>query len=239
MAIATALPICQIGYVNADFVGYSAIAHRLLKDPRTSITGYWSPLYSWCMASLIYLGVDDLIAGRVILMVGGVIYLLEYLGWFADLTGPPTPRPRDNHRRDDCGRAAGCDMGDPMLDPDLLADGLLFCYFYAVLDPCCRKGLFTLGRSPGRSCLPGQTLHAPLHAASPAGNFIDAMVGLASFRAGRRLWSSKVGDHLGCIYCRTSHRCRPVDRGLDFPLRKLDPVDGGARQSREHEPDRF
>ena len=80
LAIATALSICQIGYVNADFVGYSAIAHRLLKDPRTSITGYWSPLYSWCMAPLIYLGVDDLIAGRVILMVGGVIYLLAIFG---------------------------------------------------------------------------------------------------------------------------------------------------------------
>ena len=136
LAIATALSICQIGYVNADFVGYSAIAHRLLKDPRTSITGYWSPLYSWCMAPLIYLGVDDLIAGRVILMVGGVIYLLAIFGVVCRSHGADQRRNRViTIAVMTVAVLQAATWATRMLDPDLLADGLLFCYFYAVLDP--------------------------------------------------------------------------------------------------------
>ncbi|MGA2258679.1 MAG: hypothetical protein ABSG53_28770 [Thermoguttaceae bacterium] len=136
LAMATALSISQIGYFNADFVGYSTIAHRLLKAPRTAITGYWSPLYSWCMAPLIYLGVDDLTAGRMILVVGGAVYLLAVFGVVCRSHGA-------DERRNRMITAAvmtvavlqAATWATRMLDPDLLADALLFCYFYVVLDP--------------------------------------------------------------------------------------------------------
>jgi len=136
LALATAISLCQAGYFNADFVGYSTIAHRLLQDPRTSITGFWSPLYSWCMAPLIRFGVDDLIAGRVVLVAGGAIYLLAVCGVVCRFHGA-------NPRRNGMITAAvmtvavlqAVTWATCMLDPDLLADGLLFCYFSAVLDP--------------------------------------------------------------------------------------------------------
>ena len=113
LLLATAVSICQIGYFNADFVGYSTIAHRLLKDPRTSISGYWSPLYSWCMAPLIYVGIDDLTAGRVILVAGGAIYLLAVFGVVCRFHGADPPQPDDNRRSDDRCRTAICDVGRP------------------------------------------------------------------------------------------------------------------------------
>ena len=140
LALATAISICQIGFFNADFVGYSTIAHRLLKDPRTSITGYWSPLYSWCMAPLIHLGVDDLIAGRVILVAGGVIYLLAVFGVACRFHGADERRNRMiTMAVMTVAVLQAATWATRMLDPDLLADGLLFCYFYAVLDPMLRQ----------------------------------------------------------------------------------------------------
>jgi len=136
LALATAVSVCQAGYFNADFVGYSTIAHRLLKAPHTSISGYWSPLYSWCMAPLINLGFDDLIAGRVVLVAGGAIYLLAVFGVVSRFHGT-------DERRNQMVTIAvmvvavlqAATWATYMLDPDLLADGLLFCYFYVVLDP--------------------------------------------------------------------------------------------------------
>ncbi len=136
LAIATAISISQIGYVNADFVGYSTVAHCLLQDPRTSVTGYWSPLYSWCIAPLIYLGMDDLIAGRMVLVAGGAIYLLAVFGVVCRSHGADERRNRMvSVAVMTAAVLQAATWATTMLDPDLLADGLLFCYFYAVLDP--------------------------------------------------------------------------------------------------------
>jgi len=134
--LATALSIAQIGYINADFVGYATIAHRFLADPHTSITGYWSPLYSWCMAPLICFGIDDLTAGRLVLVAGGAIYLLAVFGLACRFHGTDQRRNRViTVAVMTVAVLQSATWATRMLDPDLLADGLLFCYFYAVLDP--------------------------------------------------------------------------------------------------------
>ncbi len=76
--LALTLAIRQSGYINEDFIGYATIAHRLLVDPASSVSGYWSPLFSWCMAPLIGLGVSDLIAGRIVLLLAGAVYLVAF-----------------------------------------------------------------------------------------------------------------------------------------------------------------
>lgn len=136
LALATAFSICQTGYFNADFVGYATIAHRLLRNPQTAISGYWSPLYSWCMAPLIHFGIDDLTAGRVVLVTGGTIYLLAVFGVVC------RSHVADERRNRMITAAVmavavlqAATWVTRMMDPDLLADGLLFCYFYVVLDP--------------------------------------------------------------------------------------------------------
>ena len=88
------------------------------------------------MAPLIYVGMDDLTAGRLVLVAGGAIYLLAALGVVCRFHGP-------DQRRNRIITAAvmtvavvqAATWATRLLDPDLLADGLLYCYFYAVLDP--------------------------------------------------------------------------------------------------------
>jgi len=41
-----------------------------------SISGYWSPLISWCMTPLVYFGMDGLYAARVVLCVWGALFIV-------------------------------------------------------------------------------------------------------------------------------------------------------------------
>ncbi len=126
--------VCQAGYINADFVGYVTIAHRILDSARW-INGYWSPLYSWCMLPLIAGGVDDLIAGRIVVIASGVGYVLGIYGL--------ATRFLDGTSRWDSAMLAGLMFcatlqaavwSSSLLDPDLLADALLFGCFFALLN---------------------------------------------------------------------------------------------------------
>ena len=135
---------CQIGYFNADFVGYATIAHRLLERPADIRHGYWSPLYSWCMAPLIYVGMDDLTAGRLVLVAGGAIYLLAVLrGCLPISRGRPAPQPDDHRRRDDRRGSAICDVGHPFAG-SRPAGGRSACIAISMRSwtPCCRKNHF-------------------------------------------------------------------------------------------------
>jgi len=76
--LATGLAIRQAGYVNADFIGYATIAHRALENPARSVSAHWSPLFSWCMAPLIGLGVNDLVAGQIVLLLAGAVYIIAF-----------------------------------------------------------------------------------------------------------------------------------------------------------------
>lgn len=73
---------CQRDHFNADFVAYATIAQRVLACWRGElpfadvVAGYWAPLYSWAMAPLLALGASDLLAGRLVLVVAGLGYLV-------------------------------------------------------------------------------------------------------------------------------------------------------------------
>ncbi len=75
-AIAAVVSWCQRGWYNSDFVAYVTVARTLLTDPGASVSGYWSPLFSWLMAPLIWLGIDDLVAGRLVLLTAGAGYII-------------------------------------------------------------------------------------------------------------------------------------------------------------------
>ena len=109
------------------------------------------------MAPLICLGLDDLTAGRLVLLAGGTIYILAVFGLVCRSHGT------DQHRNRMISVAVmtvavlqAAMWAARLLDPDLLADGLLFCYFYVVLDPLlCRRPLRALfgGAAAGMASL--------------------------------------------------------------------------------------
>ena len=108
------------------------------------------------------------------------------------------------------------------LDPDLLADGLMYCYLYVVLDPKlphrpvrallggAAAGLASLGKA---YMLPFTLVHLP------ATLLIRWRISRRSGQAARL--ASAARRLVGCLPGRTSRDCRPLDRGLDFSLRKL------------------
>jgi hypothetical protein len=58
--------------INPDAVSYIQNARYLAQGRLAeSVSGYWSPLLSWCIAPLVYCGVDGLCAARVVLGVWG------------------------------------------------------------------------------------------------------------------------------------------------------------------------
>ena len=62
---------------NPDAVSYLRNA-RYLAEGRLAdaVSGYWSPLLSWCIAPLVYLGVDSLYAARIVLAGWGGLMVL-------------------------------------------------------------------------------------------------------------------------------------------------------------------
>ncbi|MEI8196635.1 MAG: hypothetical protein WCI73_12055, partial [Phycisphaerae bacterium] len=90
--LVTFLAFRQLGYINADFVGYATIAQRIFHQQGQWITGCWSPLISWCMVPMLALGVGDLVAGRLVLMGGGLLYVLATYGIARRFHGPDPRR---------------------------------------------------------------------------------------------------------------------------------------------------
>ncbi len=133
--LAIALSVCQSGYVNADFVGYSTVAHRLLAQPASSVSGYWSPLFSWCMSALFYPGLSDLVAGRVVLLLSGICYVVMI--YHLALRFAPRAHPVRLvflAGMSACAALQGALWATYLLDPDLLANAVLFSYFVLLLD---------------------------------------------------------------------------------------------------------
>jgi hypothetical protein len=133
--MAIAVSIAQRDRINADFVGYVTISHRIAHDFWHSVSGHWSPLYSWLMLPLIALGVPDLVAGRIVLLAAGVVYICaiyEISKQFGRvvLMGMLT-----------CAVIQAAVWATYLLDPDLLASGLLFGYAVTLFHPTRRKAI--------------------------------------------------------------------------------------------------
>ena len=75
LPLAIAVAWCQRDWINADLVSYASVAHRLLEGPASSVTGCWSPLLSWLMVPLLWLGIDDVLAARSVLIAAGACYI--------------------------------------------------------------------------------------------------------------------------------------------------------------------
>jgi len=144
-------------------------------------------LLSWCLAPLFAAGVDDLTAGRIVLVAAGSSISAPCMGRLPISYGRHAAQSEDHRRRDDRRGAASRNWATCLLDPDLLADALLFCYFWLTLDPSCRKGpCAACWRGHCRNDLPGQGLYAALHAPAPGGDVLAALVDRASRRASHR-----------------------------------------------------
>jgi len=134
--IVLVLSFFQLGYINADFVAYVTVTHRMLDGSGPFVTGYWSPLFSWLMAPFVWAGVGDLYAGRIVLIAGGALYVFAALRFMRNLLSHDLRLARTL-----CPAYGICVILQAaiwatfLLDADILADGLLFLYFSLVVDP--------------------------------------------------------------------------------------------------------
>ena len=133
LVVAGILSLFQIDYVSADFVAYVTIARRTIERPWCTITTYWSSLFSWIMTPLLYVGVDDLIAGRIVLLISGAFYLLAIYR----LTMIHSKANNETDRLIQIGTMT-CSVvhasiwANYLLAPDLLANAFLYSYFCLV-----------------------------------------------------------------------------------------------------------
>ncbi len=134
--LALPVAICQRDYINADFIAYVTIAKKVSTDPAASISGVWSPLYSWLMVPLLRLGMADLAAGRAVLLAAGVVYV-ALLGRLMRRFAPPTGPGRQIFLAGMavCAAIQGAEWSTKLLVPDILARALILAYLALILDP--------------------------------------------------------------------------------------------------------
>lgn len=72
--------------VNVDGISYLSLAHKYLDGEFThAITGHWAPMMSWLLAPLLCLGVEDLMAYRLLAAGIGLATLVGLDIFFRDL----------------------------------------------------------------------------------------------------------------------------------------------------------
>ncbi|MEN6441403.1 MAG: hypothetical protein ABFD97_22785 [Syntrophobacter sp.] len=151
--IVLALSFFQLGYINADFVAYITVTHRILDASGPVITGYWSPLFSWLMLPLAWAGVRDILAGRIVLILGGALYVFAALRFMHNLLEHDRQFVRTAlPAYSICVILQAAIWATFLLDPDILADGLLFLYFSIIVDPALirsRRGEIGAGLAAG------------------------------------------------------------------------------------------
>ncbi|MBV9010270.1 MAG: hypothetical protein JO354_14070 [Verrucomicrobia bacterium] len=118
----------QAGFVNADFVAYATIAHRW-QEHQPTISGCWSPLFSWMLTPLISVGINDLLAGRFLLVGFGAIYVAAVLTFAGRVLPEGMPaRFAVMSGTVACAILQATLWANYLLDPDLIACALFFCY---------------------------------------------------------------------------------------------------------------
>jgi hypothetical protein len=77
LALAAWSAVRNADQINPDGVCYIRLAGYLAGGRATdSISSYWSPLISWCMAPLLAVGIDGLHAARAVLLIWGAVFVL-------------------------------------------------------------------------------------------------------------------------------------------------------------------
>lgn len=72
--------------VNTDGFAYISIAEKYsLLDFKNAVNGFWSPLYSWLLATLLAIGIESLLATKILgLILGAILFfgLKRFSRWF-------------------------------------------------------------------------------------------------------------------------------------------------------------
>ena len=78
LALATILFSGFEHQINPDGISYINIARLYLsQDFINAVNGYWSPLFSWLLIPFLYLGLSQLIAARILLLLVGLFALFQ------------------------------------------------------------------------------------------------------------------------------------------------------------------
>jgi hypothetical protein len=168
-AIVIPLAIASRERINPDAVSYIRRALYISRgDFYHSLSGYWSPLISWCIAPLMKMGMDGLHAARLITCLWGAIWLIAF-GTFLN-------RFTSIHRVWKlCALFVMAvfiaEIAARQLTPDIILAACLFCYFSLITNPDLfhrPKIQFAAGLIAGFSylaksyALPFTLLHLPL-----------------------------------------------------------------------------
>lgn len=174
--------------LNPDAVSYLRNAAYLLDGRFTdAISGYWSPLLTWCVTPFIYAGVDALHAARFVLFVFGLLMCVASYLTLERLA------PNTNHWVKIAALslvAISVSRTMAKITPDLLMSALLMLYFAVVMTPGFlenRRWQATAGMLGGIAylaksyALPFVVVHVP---------FTIAALGLGSRHPPKRLVSA-------------------------------------------------
>jgi hypothetical protein len=75
-AVATWAAFRSPELINPDAVSYIRLAEYLVAGRAgDSVSSYWSPMISWCIAPLLAAGVDGLVAARIVLGIWGAVFV--------------------------------------------------------------------------------------------------------------------------------------------------------------------
>ena len=91
LAVVVPAAINNVERINPDGVSYICLARNLAEGRAAdSISSWWSPLISWCIAPLLAAGIDGLAAARLVLAAWGAVLLMSAIALakrLADLRG--------------------------------------------------------------------------------------------------------------------------------------------------------
>lgn len=118
--------------INPDGVSYLRLARHIAEGNfQQSVTGYWGPLISWCIAPFLFFGVDGLTSGRIVIALWGLGFVFG--SWLL------ASRFGLSHRIKFIAiliaAFAISDWSERSIHPDILLSTLLVYYFYTVTDP--------------------------------------------------------------------------------------------------------
>lgn len=73
--------------INPDGIAYIQVAkHWISGNSNLAITGYWGPLFSWALAPLLILGIPDLLACRILMILSALFFLESARGLLKQTT---------------------------------------------------------------------------------------------------------------------------------------------------------
>lgn len=118
--------------IDPDGVSYLRLAGYIAEGNfQRSVTGYWSPLISWCMAPFLFLGIDGLITLRIVMALWGIPLVISI--WLL--------ASRFNISNDAkfivmlIATLIAANWSSSLVTPDLLLMTLILFYLYVVTNP--------------------------------------------------------------------------------------------------------